>query len=588
MYLRLSFLLLFLSFLSPRVCAVADVPEDDSLLLCPLTPVGVTRLPDLSIPRSGHYTAVVGGELLVAGGHTSGFVPTDTAEYFDGSEWHKIPTVYSHDFGLFIKLRSGDVLLGGGCSQELGIGQTFSVERYHPKEHRFEGFGCMDSKRCYAEAVELDSGEVVISGNWYRDDAIERFDGRKLFSLVSAASQNRARPYVFRVSRDDVMIFSGTDSKGNLLDEIVIDRLHGKPFNPELFDQWRPLPTLLCHPAEDCFIGDESKGEYRYLFPVVRGNAEIHTDQVAIAVTDSTSFSILPTVCPVPTSCEYGLIRWFTAMVADRQSGNAYLPGRGEDGRIYVLRVGYHDASEKSPASMTLFYTEPLPDVAQTTPVLTPDGNILLAGGVEEDNFAPMSGVYVLHVATPADCVLCSAMENENGGGWWVPMLIAIATVCLAAVVFLTMRKRKVWGTVPKSLVESREEPENEQEVPPVSDSDDDLMEQVCRLMEEQRLYLRSRLRVSDVASLLGTNSSYVTDCINSKRGCSFSHFVNEYRVEHAKRLMMESPDMKVMTVCTESGFSNETSFFRTFKQIAGKTPREWLLAMGQADGDNA
>lgn len=47
----------------------------------------VQRLPDLNIPRAGHAVFVVNGELTVVGGHTSGFVPTATAEYYSGGEW---------------------------------------------------------------------------------------------------------------------------------------------------------------------------------------------------------------------------------------------------------------------------------------------------------------------------------------------------------------------------------------------------------------------------------------------------------------------------------------------------------------------
>ena len=39
------------------------------------------RLPDLNIPRSGHHTVFVNGELTVMGGHTTAFVPTPTLEY---------------------------------------------------------------------------------------------------------------------------------------------------------------------------------------------------------------------------------------------------------------------------------------------------------------------------------------------------------------------------------------------------------------------------------------------------------------------------------------------------------------------------
>jgi YesN/AraC family two-component response regulator len=82
---------------------------------------------------------------------------------------------------------------------------------------------------------------------------------------------------------------------------------------------------------------------------------------------------------------------------------------------------------------------------------------------------------------------------------------------------------------------------------------------------------------LQDVAVRLNTNSSYVSECINSVRSQSFSQFVNTYRVSHAQELLRQQPDMKTATVATNSGFSTEASFFRNFKVVTGMTPREWV-----------
>ena len=74
----------------------------------------VERLPDLNVPRAGHQLFYVNGELTVAGGHTDGFVPTPTAEYYKDGKWHLLQTTYTHDFGLSVVLKSGRVLLAGG------------------------------------------------------------------------------------------------------------------------------------------------------------------------------------------------------------------------------------------------------------------------------------------------------------------------------------------------------------------------------------------------------------------------------------------------------------------------------------------
>lgn len=101
-------------------------------------------------------------------------------------------------------------------------------------------------------------------------------------------------------------------------------------------------------------------------------------------------------------------------------------------------------------------------------------------------------------------------------------------------------------------------------------------MDDIRQLMDEEEIFLNSELKISDVAARLGTNSRYISDCIKHSHGCSFTQFVNSYRVEHAKRLMREQPDIKISVLCYDSGFTNETSFYRTFKSLTGMSPNEW------------
>jgi AraC-like DNA-binding protein len=92
-------------------------------------------------------------------------------------------------------------------------------------------------------------------------------------------------------------------------------------------------------------------------------------------------------------------------------------------------------------------------------------------------------------------------------------------------------------------------------------------MQRICNLMESEQLYLNTDLKLTDIATSLNTNSRYISDCINSQRGCSFSQFINSYRIEYAKQLLRAKPDEKISNISMKVGFANERSFFRAFKQ---------------------
>ena len=130
---------------------------------CTMKKVQVERLPDLNIPRSGHRTLLVGNTVYVFGGHTSGFVPTNTAEYYEDGEWHVLQMTYPHDHGLCQLLPTGKVLLAAGHEKSLGVGHTFTVELFDPAKRTFEGYGCMEKKRFFPSSALLADGRVLIS-----------------------------------------------------------------------------------------------------------------------------------------------------------------------------------------------------------------------------------------------------------------------------------------------------------------------------------------------------------------------------------------------------------------------------------------
>ena len=107
--------------------------------------------------------------------------------------------------------------------------------------------------------------------------------------------------------------------------------------------------------------------------------------------------------------------------------------------------------------------------------------------------------------------------------------------------------------------------------------NDENLMQRICELMDRQQLYLKKDLKVTDVADALNTNRTYISNCIRNQRDCSFSQFVNVYRVEHAKMLLYQHPDKKILEVGMASGFLSESTFFRAFKAITGMTPKDWM-----------
>ena len=541
---------LFLASCTPGPLPEAEGP--DGTVFRKMT---VERLPDLHAPRGGHRTLLLEDCLTVIGGHTDGFKPIETAEYLQGGAWHVVPMVYPHDGGFTAPLPDGTVLVGGGSAEAFGIGQSLGLEIYDPASHGTRAIGILNRKRAYPSALTLADGRVVIAGNWYADDAVEVWDPAKGASFAAEVSIPRERPWILPSGPEEVLIFGGRDQEGEGTGPIV-DRLPGEPFCEPLLEAWAPEVDFLYSDT------DGKIGEYAYLL-----SARRRTDgEPGILQVNGGVFSLLPLERPLPHEGLDGEIvhRW-GRLQADRSRRQAWMQGHGSKGRIYFARIGYDATFEGGEASLDLFCAEhpdggPFP-IEQA--LLLPGGHLALVGGKwsdpkhadlsVEDNFATSPTVFLFH---------SEPRQRQAVPGWiWLATALLLAGLGVAAALF---RRKK--------------EPSSEAEPEPVRSAS--LAEQITRLVEEEQLYRRKDLRISDVAAALATNKTYVSTILNNISGQSFSDLVNGLRVRHAQALMREHPEMPLTEVADESGFSSLTTFRRNFKTVTGLTPTEWKAGL--------
>jgi AraC-like DNA-binding protein len=102
----------------------------------------------------------------------------------------------------------------------------------------------------------------------------------------------------------------------------------------------------------------------------------------------------------------------------------------------------------------------------------------------------------------------------------------------------------------------------------------------ILKALEEEKIYLNPELNLQSLARKLKLSPAFVSAIINSEFKKNFRNLVNEYRVEEVKRRLNDrlSDQLSLLGIAYECGFNSEASFYRIFKNVAGLSPKEYLL----------
>lgn len=111
-----------------------------------------------------------------------------------------------------------------------------------------------------------------------------------------------------------------------------------------------------------------------------------------------------------------------------------------------------------------------------------------------------------------------------------------------------------------------------------------DVIEQIRQAMEGEQLYLKQNLNIEEFARHLGIHYREVSNILNHHFNTNFFEFVNQYRVDQAKKLLLDPSrsDTTIMEIFLESGFNSKSSFNRFFKRYTGMSAAEFRKQIRQ------
>lgn len=114
----------------------------------------------------------------------------------------------------------------------------------------------------------------------------------------------------------------------------------------------------------------------------------------------------------------------------------------------------------------------------------------------------------------------------------------------------------------------------------------------LSEMMESEKPYTDGELSLQKLAEMLGISAHHLSQVINERLNQNFFDFVNQYRVEEAKRQLLDTKKKhySIMAIAADVGFNSKSAFNAAFKKHANVTPSEWRRTSGQdsAKGRNS
>ncbi|HRX16141.1 MAG TPA: helix-turn-helix domain-containing protein [Spirochaetota bacterium] len=89
-------------------------------------------------------------------------------------------------------------------------------------------------------------------------------------------------------------------------------------------------------------------------------------------------------------------------------------------------------------------------------------------------------------------------------------------------------------------------------------------------IMCDQRLYCNEDMNLSTLSKIAGVGTHQLSQYINDVHGDNFNGYINSFRINEAKRLMLEEPQAEIISISFSVGFNSYSAFSSAFKKITG------------------
>lgn len=102
------------------------------------------------------------------------------------------------------------------------------------------------------------------------------------------------------------------------------------------------------------------------------------------------------------------------------------------------------------------------------------------------------------------------------------------------------------------------------------------IFERLTYLMSVENIYKDFDLSLESLAEMMSLSSHQLSQFMNERLNTNFRNYINQYRIDEAKKILISDPEKNILTICYDVGFNSKSTFNLCFKKYTNMTPSEF------------
>lgn len=102
------------------------------------------------------------------------------------------------------------------------------------------------------------------------------------------------------------------------------------------------------------------------------------------------------------------------------------------------------------------------------------------------------------------------------------------------------------------------------------------VLSELYNIMESQKAFALENISIKIIADELEITVHQLSEILNKKLKKNFNSFINDYRIDESKKILIDEPDRTIISIAMAVGFNSNTAFSTIFSKTTGFTPKEF------------